>query len=83
MGSHMQNSSAGLSEEWSSSSHPAVLNLSLVVRRSNNDSRRRVAEVIRVLLLVNPTSTFGLASCARTDFVHMYILGAYSKPQYI
>ena len=80
MSSHMQNSPAGLSEEWSSSPHPAVLNLSLVVQRSNHDSRRRVAEVIRFLLLVNPISTFGLASCARTGFVHMYILGAYSKP---
>ena len=81
MSSHMQNSPAGLSEEWSSSLHPAVvLNLSLVVQRSNHDSGRRVAEVIRFLLLVNPTSTFGLTSCARTGFVHMYILGAYSKP---
>ena len=48
--------------------------------RSDNDSRRRVAEVIRFLLLMNPISTFGLASCARTDVVHLYILGAYSKP---
>ena len=80
MSSHMQNSPAGLSEEWSSSPHPAVLNLSLVVQRSNHDSRRRVAEVIRFLLLVNPISTFGLASCARTGFVHVYILEAYSKP---